>query len=154
MRTAFDFTPLNRSTIGFDHLFDLIENAGRAAPADGWPPYDIIKLGEDDYRIAMAVAGFAEDELAVTQERNQLTVAGERKAEEDGATYLYRAIAQRGFERRFDLADHVRVAGARLVNGLLVIDLHREVPEEMKPRRIDIARSPETRQIGDGKKVA
>lgn len=158
MRTAFDFSPLTRSTIGFDHLFSLIENAGRMAQADGWPAYDILKLGEDDYRITMAVAGFSEADLTVTQERNQLVVSGERKAEDagegQGATYLYRGIAQRAFERRFDLADHVQVAGARLVNGLLVIDLHRDVPEEMKPRRIEIAGLAETKKIGDARKAA
>lgn len=154
MRTGFDFTPLTRSTIGFDHLFDLIENAGRMAPPESWPPYDIVKLGEDDYRIAMAVAGFDDEDLTVTQERNLLIVSGERKDEAEDATYLYRSIAQRSFERRFDLADHVRVAGARLTNGLLVIDLHREVPEEMKPRRIEIGNSKGMKKIGDGKKAA
>jgi molecular chaperone IbpA len=154
MRTGFDFTPLARSMIGFDHLFDLLENAGRAAQADGWPPYDIVKLGEDDYRIAMAVAGFSEGELSVTQERNVLIVSGERKAAGDGATYLYQGIPQRAFERRFDLADHVEVKGATLANGLLVIDLHREVPEEMRPRRIAIAGPGGARQITDDRQAA
>jgi len=155
MRTGFDLTPLARSMIGFDHLFDLIESAGRTAQADGWPPYDIVKLGDDDYRIAMAVAGFSEGDLSVTQERNVLVVSGERKAPEDGKTYLYQGIPHRAFERRFDLADHVEVKGATLANGMLVIDLHREVPEEMRPRRIAIAGpGGSTKQIGAGRQAA
>lgn len=154
MRTGFDFSPLTRSMIGFDHLFDLIENAGRAAQADAWPPYDIVKLGDDDYRIAMAVAGFSDGELAVTQERNVLIVSGERKAADEGTTYLYRGIPQPAFERRFDLADHVEVRGATLRDGLLVIDLHREVPEEMKPRRIEIAAPGGTPRIAGEKRAA
>jgi molecular chaperone IbpA len=138
MRTTFDFTPLFRSSIGFDRMLNALETASRIDTVDNWPPYDIAKTAEDDYRITMAVAGFAQDELAITQEQNMLMVAGQ-KAGEDRGEYLHRGIAARAFERRFELADHVKVVGANLVNGLLTIDLKREIPEEMKPRRIEIA---------------
>ncbi|MCO5066493.1 MAG: Hsp20 family protein [Rhizobiaceae bacterium] len=138
MRHAFDFSPLYRSSIGFDRVFDLLENASRVTTVDNWPPYDIAKIGDDDYRITMAVAGFAENELSMTQEQNMLMVAGQKSGEEAGE-YLHRGIAGRAFERRFQLADHVKVTGAELKNGLLTIDLKREIPEEMKPRRIEIA---------------
>ena len=137
MRTAFDFSPLYRSSIGFDRVFDLLENASRTTTIDNWPPYDIARTGEDDYRITMAVAGFNRDELSMTQERNMLVVSGQKSGEDTGE-YLHRGIAGRTFQRRFQLADHVRVTGARLENGLLTIDLKREIPEEMKPRRIEI----------------
>jgi molecular chaperone IbpA len=137
MRTAFDFSPLYRSSIGFDRVFDLLENANRVTTVDNWPPYDIAKIGYDDYRITMAVAGFAENELSMTQEHNMLMVVGQKSGEETGE-YLHHGIAGRAFERRFQLADHVKVTGAGLKNGLLTIDLKREVPEEMKPRRIEI----------------
>ena len=138
MRTAFDFSPLYRSSIGFDRVFDLLENASRATTVDNWPPYDIAKIGDDDYRITMAVAGFAENELSMTQEQNMLMVTGQKSGEDTGE-YLHRGIGGRAFERRFQLADHVKVTGAELKNGLLTIDLKREIPEEMKPRRIGIA---------------
>ena len=137
MRTAFDFSPLYRSSIGFDRVFDLLENASRVTTVDNWPPYDIAKIGNDDYRITMAVAGFAENELSMTQEQNMLMVAGQKAGDESGE-YLHRGIAGRAFERRFQLADHVKVTGAGLKNGLLTIELKREIPEEMKPRRIEI----------------
>jgi len=137
MRTAFDFSPLYRSSIGFDRVFDLLENASRVTTIDNWPPYDIIKTGEDDYRISMAVAGFSEDELTITQDQNMLVLSGQ-KANEDEGQYLHRGIAGRTFQRRFELADHVKVTGAGLANGLLTVELKREVPEEMKPRRIAI----------------
>lgn len=137
MRTAFDFSPLFRSTVGFDRIFDLLDNAQRVSTIDNWPPYDIVKTGEDQYRVTLAVAGFGESELNVTQERNLLLVSGEKAASED-TQYLHRGIAGRSFQRRFELADHVRVAGASLANGLLTIDLKREIPEAMKARRIDI----------------
>ena len=137
MRTAFDFSPLYRSSIGFDRVFDLLENASRVSTVDNWPPYDIAKIGDHAYRITVAVAGFVENELAMTQEHNVLTVAGQKTGEENGE-YLHRGIAGRAFERRFQLADHVKVTGAVLKNGLLTVDLKREIPEEMKPRRIEI----------------
>jgi molecular chaperone IbpA len=158
MRTTFDFSPLFRSSVGFDRVLDLLENATRLTTIDNWPPYDIAKTGEDDYRITLAVAGFAEEELSVTQEPNLLVVSG-NKASEENEQYLYRSIAGRAFQRRFELADHVKVAGAALKNGLLTIDLKREVPEEMKPRKIAIGTSgalpkSETKQIGSEKKAA
>ena len=138
MRTTFDFSPLFRSSIGFDRMLNALEAASRIETVDNWPPYDIAKTSEDDYRISMAVAGFAQDELDITQEQNMLMVSGQ-KAGEDKGEYLHRGIAGRAFQRRFELADHVKVVGASLVNGLLTIDLKREIPEEMKPRRIEIA---------------
>ncbi|MFG1192673.1 Hsp20 family protein [Xanthobacter flavus] len=139
MSTAFDLSPLYRSSVGFDRILNSLENAGRFATIDAWPPYDIVKTGDDDYRIEMAVAGFTEDELTVTQEQNMLIVAGQKSGEDQSGRYLHRGIAARSFQRRFELADHVKVAGASLVNGLLTISLQREIPEEMKPRRIAIA---------------
>lgn len=147
MRTAFDFSPLYRSSVGFDRVFDLLENASRATTTiDNWPPYDIARTGEDDYRITMAVAGFNRDELSMTQERNMLVVSGQKSGEDTGE-YLHRGIAGRTFQRRFQLADHVRVTGARLENGLLTIDLKREIPEEMKPRRIEIGSTAATPKV-------
>jgi molecular chaperone IbpA len=137
MRTTLYFAPLYRSSIGFDRMFNLLENAGRLQSIDNWPPYDILKIGEDDYQITMAVAGFAQDELSLTHEPNLLVIEG-RKSGEDERQYLHRGIAGRTFQRRFELADHVKVTGASLVNGLLTIDLRREIPEAVKPRRIEI----------------
>ena len=137
MTSTFDFTPLFRSGVGFDHLFDLLENANRVTTIENWPPYDIAKTGDDSYRITMAVAGFAQEDLSITQQPHLLLVAGQRSGD-DQAQYLHRGIAGRGFERRFELADHVKVTSAAMENGLLTIDLAREIPEEMKPRRIEI----------------
>ena len=136
MRT-FDFTPLYRSTVGFDSLFDMLDSSIRS----DWPPYDIEKLGEDTYRISMAVAGFSADEIALTQEGNTLLVTGQKQQTEDQQSYLHRGIAARDFKQTFSLADHVKVANASLDSGLLRIDLVREVPEQLKPRRISIASS-------------
>ena len=147
MRTAFDFSPLYRSSIGFDRVFDLLENASRATTTiDNWPPYDIARTGEDDYRITMAVAGFSQDDLSMTQEQNMFVVSGQ-KSDDDSGEYLHRGIAGRTFQRRFQLADHVRVIGAGLENGLLTIDLKREIPEEMKPRRIEIGSTAATPKV-------
>ncbi len=140
--TTFDFTPLFRTSVGFDRLASMLNSAHRPEQTGGYPPYNIVSRGENSYQITMAVAGFAENELKITSEMNQLTVIGE-KAEEDeseGNNFLYRGIATRSFERRFNLADHVRVTGARLDNGLLHIDLERELPEVMKPRTIEISK--------------
>lgn len=158
MRTAFDFSPLFRSSIGFDRIFDLLERRGWVDAIDSWPPYDISKTGDDDYRIAMAVAGFSQDELTVTHEPNLLVVAGQISGEDD-RQYLHRGLAGRSFQRRFGLADHVKVAGANLENGLLTIDLKREVPEALKPRSIAIrsaAAGPkaESRQVEGGRQAA
>jgi len=138
--TTFDFSPLFRTSVGFDRLASMLNSPSRPDQSGGYPPYNIVSRGENSYQITMAVAGFAEDELKLTSEMNQLTVVGERAEEEesDDNRFLYRGIATRSFERRFNLADHVRVTGARLDNGLLHIDLEREVPEVMKPRSIEI----------------
>jgi molecular chaperone IbpA len=136
MRTNLNFSPLFRSTIGFDRVFDLLENASRTQSFESWPPYDIVRTSDDSYRITMAVAGFSDAELTITHEPNLLIVAGD-KPEEDG-DYLHRGIPASSFERRFELADHVKVSAASLQNGLLTIMLVREVPEEMKPRKIAI----------------
>jgi molecular chaperone IbpA len=141
MRNTFDFAPLFRSTIGFDRMLDTLESASRVASINTWPPYDIVRTSEDDYRISMAVAGLTEADLTVTQEQNMLLVAGPKSGQETSGQYLHRGIAARAFQRRFELADHVKVVGARLMNGLLTIELKRELPEEMKPRRIAIATS-------------
>ncbi len=136
-----DFSPLYRSTVGFDRLFNLLDTMGAPeANAQTYPPYNIERTGETTYRISMAVAGFDDSELTIEAKRNHLTVTG-KKAEAEGVednAYLYRGIASRGFERRFHTADHVDVTGANLKNGLLHIDLKREIPEELKPRRIAI----------------
>lgn len=141
MATSYDYAPLFRSTVGFDRIFNLLENAQRARSISDWPPYDIVKTGEDSYRISVAVAGFAEDELDITFQSNLLTVTG-KKQDASADEYLHRGIAGRPFEHRFELADHVRVNGADLRNGLLSIDLVREIPEALKPRKIDIQTSP------------
>ena len=140
MRTTLDFSPLFRTGIGFDRVFDVLETASRIQPVDNWPPYDIIRVGEDAYRIVMAVAGFDRDELTLTDRPNLLVVSGaKREADIDPDTqYLHKGIAERTFERRFELADHVKVANASLEKGLLTIELRREIPEALKPRRIDI----------------
>ncbi len=140
-----DFSPLYRSTVGFDRLFTILDSL--AQPEGGqttYPPYNIEKTGDDAYRISMAVAGFSEDEISIEAHRNVLTVKGERKEESDseGSDLLYRGIASRAFERRFQLADHVEVMGATLKNGLLHIDLKRNIPEELKPRKIEITAAP------------
>jgi molecular chaperone IbpA len=136
MRT-FDFSPLSRSTIGFERLFDQLNNAQRAEPGDNYPPYDILRLGEDSFRISLAVAGFSEADLSIVAQQNLVTVSG-RKPENGKHEYLYQGISARPFERRFNLADHVEVEGASCENGLLQIDLVRRVPEAMKPRKIEI----------------
>ena len=138
MRTMFDLAPLHRSSIGFDRIFDMLENAARALGADNWPPYDTVKLSEDRNRITMAVAGFRRDELDISVQPNLLVVTGERRNGEQEGEYLFRGIASRAFSRRFDLAVHVKVTGANLADGLLTIELERQLPEAMKPRRIAI----------------
>lgn len=158
MRTTFDLTPLYRSSIGFDRVLDALEAARRVESIDKWPPYNISKIGEDDYRITMAVAGFTQNDVTVTQERNMLVVSGEKTGEDNGQ-YLHRGINGRAFQRRFELADHVKVSDASLVNGLLTIELKRELPEEMKPRRIAVGSTGshpkvETKRIEAGNKQA
>ncbi|HAU4897259.1 TPA: Hsp20 family protein [Aeromonas hydrophila] len=133
---SIDFSPLYRSAIGFDRLANLIESAASNGNA-GYPPYNIEQLGDSDYRISMAVAGFTQEELELSFQENLLTVKGNKQSDTE-RNYLYQGIAERGFERRFQLADYVRVKGADLKNGLLHIELVREVPEAMKPRKIEI----------------
>jgi molecular chaperone IbpA len=138
MRT-FDLTPLYRTTVGFDRLASLLDQVMTADPGqNGYPPYNIEKTGDDAYRITLAVAGFADDELSIEAREGQLVVTGRKADVEDKATVLHRGIATRAFERRFQLADHVRVLEAVTENGLLHIDLVREVPEALKPRKIEI----------------
>jgi molecular chaperone IbpA len=137
---SFDLSPLFRSSIGFDRLMRLADAATRVDTGNGYPPYNIETTGENAYRLTMAVAGFAADELDITVQENALLVTGKAKPEDAGRQYLYRGIARRAFERRFQLADHIKVAGASLDNGLLHVDLVREIPETMKPRKIDIAK--------------
>lgn len=138
-----DFSPLYRSTVGFDRLFTMLDSLAQPDGGQTYPPYNIERTGEDAYRISMAVAGFSESEISIEAHRNVLTIKGEKSEDQDeGSELLYRGIAGRAFERRFQLADHVEVQGATLKNGLLHIDLKRNIPEEMKPRRIAIAAAP------------
>ena len=138
MRT-FDYSPFYRATVGFDRVFNLLDSVAGQASTNGYPPYNIEKAGDNAYRIVMAVAGFAEAELSLTQKENELLVTGQTAPSAEGyKQYLYRGIAGRNFERRFQLADHVKVTGAKLANGLLTIELQREIPEEKKPRAIEI----------------
>jgi len=140
MRSAFDFAPYRRSTVGFDRLFDMLENSSIGGTQENYPPFDLIKAGENEYRIELAVAGFKPDEIDITSQQNQLIVSGRKseESEEKGSDYVYRGIANRSFERRFALADHIQVRGADLKDGMLAIELVREIPEAMKPRKIDI----------------
>ena len=139
MRNNFDFTPYRRATVGFDRLFDLLETSARQGVTDNYPPFDIERTSEDAYRITIAVAGFKPDEIDMTAQANKLVVTGKKAdATEDGRQFVHRGIANRSFERRFELADYVQVTGATLDNGLLTIELKREVPEAMRPRKIAI----------------
>jgi len=131
---SFDYTPLYRSTVGFDRLFDMLDNGVRSE----WPPYNIEKLGTDDYRITMAIAGFSTEEVELTQHGPELIVTGQKKPEEGNRQILHQGLAIGNFRQAFKLADHVKVARATLENGLLSVDLVREIPEELKPRRIAI----------------
>lgn len=137
MRT-FDFSPLYRSAVGFDRMTSLLDAAQKNAAADSYPPYNIVKTGEDAYQISVAVAGFGSDDLDIEVRDGQLVVAGRGASEDEDVNFLHRGIARRAFERRFQLADHVEVKAADLKDGLLVIDLVREIPEAMKPRKIEI----------------
>ena len=153
--TTLDFSPLFRSTVGFDRLFLFFEDALRRDSAEvGYPPYNIEKTGEDSYRVTMAVAGLGKEDLNVEARANTLVVSAKRREEVADNAYLHRGIAGRGFTRQFRLADHVKVAGADLENGLLHIDLVRELPEEMKPRRIEISTSARKKLFHDNKKKA
>mgnify|MGYP001566134688 CR=1 FL=1 len=134
----FDFTPYRRTMVGFDRLFDLLENHSRLNSGDNYPPFNIERRGEDAYRITLAVAGFKPADIEITAQQNLLVVQGRKGEEGPAGQYLHVGIAQRGFERRFELADYVRVDAANLEDGLLAIDLVREVPEAMKPKTIPV----------------
>lgn len=152
MRT-YDFTPLYRSAVGFDRLAGLLETAARTSQENGWPPYNIETTGENAYRIEIAVAGFKPDELTLEVKENLLTVTGRKTANDEAGTertYLHRGLAERDFERRFQLADYVVVKGADLADGLLSVELNRELPEALKPRRIDIGSG---KRLIEGKKA-
>lgn len=137
MRNAFDFSPFRRSTVGFDRLFDLLENSAAGQAGENYPPFDLVQLDDNSFRISLAVAGFKRDEIDITAQQNLLIVAG-RRQDDDGSGFIHRGIATRSFERRFGLADHVTVRGADLNDGLLSIDLVREIPEAMRPRKISL----------------
>jgi molecular chaperone IbpA len=141
MRTNFDLTPFRRSTVGFDQLFDLIENGTSLQTAENYPPFDIEHDGKDRYRITLAVAGFRGEEIDITAQQNLLIVSGRKQQDEQSGRYLHRGIAARSFERRFALGDYVQVRSAEMKDGLLSIELVREIPEEMKPRKIQIGGS-------------
>ena len=140
MRTSTDFSPLYRSFIGFDHLAGLIDKASRADKQSAYPPYNIELLAEDKYRITMAIAGFVEEELDIESKESALIVTGTKTptTNEKERNFLHQGIAERNFERKFQLGDHVKIIGANLENGLLHIDLEREIPEALKPRKIAI----------------
>lgn len=140
MRT-YDFSPYYRSSVGFDRMLDLLGAPQRPEADETWPPYDIERQDEDRYAITMAVAGFAQDEILIMAEPNALLIEGRRSQDDSGRNFLHRGIAQRAFRRQFDLADFVKVTGASLEHGLLRIELEREIPEAMKPRRIEIGTS-------------
>jgi molecular chaperone IbpA len=148
MRSAFDFTPYRRSTVGFDRLFDMLENSAPGNGGENFPPFDLVKTGDNDYRIDLAIAGFRPDEIDITAQQNVLIVSGKKKDESDekGSDYIYRGIATRSFERRFALADHIQVRGADMKDGLLSVELVREIPEAMKPRKIDIGGGAEKKE--------
>ena len=145
MRSEFDFAPFRRSSIGFDRLFDMMETS--AAGQENYPPFDLIQLDDNEFRINLAVAGFKSDEIDITAQQNVLIVAG-KKQDDDGSNFIHRGIATRSFERRFTLADHIQVRDADLKDGLLSVKLVREIPEAMKPRKINVGSSLEQSAIG------
>jgi molecular chaperone IbpA len=149
---SFDFAPLHRATIGFDQIADLMDRVmSTDAPQPSYPPYNIEKTADDAYRISIAVAGFSDEDLSVEVKENALVVAAKKADEDKAKTYLHRGIATRAFERRFTLADHVRVSGASHENGMLHIDLQREIPEALKPRRIEISGTASKPAVVDAK---
>ena len=154
MRTSIDLTPFRRAAVGFDRLFDMLEN-GALWGENGYPPFDLEQDGEDHYRITLAVAGFKPAEIDITSQQNLLIVAGQKQDEDrDEGRYVYRGIAARSFERRFMLGDYVRVDKADMMDGLLTIDLAREVPEEMKPKKVQIGGASSQAQITDQQRTA
>lgn len=146
MRTNFDFSPYRRSTVGFDRLFDMLESGNASQPTDNYPPFDLEQVGDDEYRITLAVAGFRSEEIDIVAQQNLLIVSG-RKREDNDRRYIHRGIATRAFERRFGLADYVQVRNADLSDGILAIELVREIPEEMKPRKVAINAAQDAQQI-------
>ena len=159
MRSAFDFAPYRRSTVGFDRLFDMLENSNLGQSQENYPPFDLVKKGDNDYCIQLAVAGFTPQEIDITAQQNVLIVSGRKneESEDKGSSYIYRGIATRSFERRFALADHIQVKGADMKDGLLSIELVREIPEAMKPKKINIGGSegqPKQDRIGGGDQPA
>jgi molecular chaperone IbpA len=138
MRSAFDFGNFRRSSVGFDRLFDMLENS--TIGGENYPPFDLIKVDDNQYRIEVAVAGFRPEDIEITSQQNVLLIRGQ-KGDDNGSNYVHRGIANRSFERRFALADHIQVKGADLKDGMLAIDLVREIPEAMKPRKIEIGGS-------------
>jgi molecular chaperone IbpA len=151
----FDLTPYRRSMVGFDRLFDLLENNARGgSPSDNYPPFDLERLAEDRYRITLAVAGFKKDEIDIVAQQNLLLVTGKKEAAtQDRANFLHVGIANRSFERRFELADFVRVQSADLTDGLLTVELVREIPEAMKPKKIAIGATAQPTASNDGKTI-
>ena len=157
--SRFDFTPYRRSTVGFDRLFDLLEGQARLNAGDNYPPFNISRRGEDNYRITLAIAGFRPQDIDITAQQNLLVVQGKKRDDaEDGLELIHVGIANRGFERRFELADFVRVEQADLADGMLIIDLVREVPDAMKPRKIVVGGAAQLSAVPspseDGEKAA
>lgn len=151
-----DFSPLYRTLVGFDRISSLMEQALRNEQTSGYPPFNVEQTGDDTFRIELAVAGFTPEELSIEFKENAVVVSGKKQPGEEARRFLHRGIAERSFERRFGLADHVRVDGARLANGVLTIELVRELPESLKPRRIAISTdAPKARpKVIDGEKAA
>jgi molecular chaperone IbpA len=151
MRSTFDFAPYRRSTVGFDRLFDMLENGASGGNGENYPPFDLIKAGDNEYRIELAVAGFKPDEVDIIAQQNVLVVTGRKQDEsqETAPDYVYRGIANRSFERRFALADHIQVRSADLKDGLLSVKLVRDIPEAMKPKKINIGSGGEHRPQHD-----
>lgn len=147
---TYDVSPLYRSSVGFDRVLDLLAQADRVEPSTAWPPYNIERAGDDEYRITMALAGFTPEDIELTQHDTALLVSGQRKGQDGEGQYLHRGIAARTFRQTFDLADHVKVTGASLENGLLTVELRREVPEALKPRRITIEGAGAQAAVGQG----
>ena len=147
MTNTFDFAPFRRSSVGFDRLFDLLESSASRQSQDTYPPFDLVSVDQNRFRICLAVAGFSRDEIDITAQQNQLVISG-KKRDEDKVTYVHRGIAYREFERRFSLADHIKVTAADLKDGLLSIELERDIPEAMKPRKIDIGSGEQTQLLG------
>ena len=147
----YDFSPLYRSTIGFDRIVDMLNKAAGVETGNNWPPYDIERTGDDQYRITMALAGFSPQEIELLQQEGTLIITGQKASEPEDARFLHRGIAGRSFKQTFRLAEHVKAAGANMADGLLTIDLVREIPEALKPRRIEIGSGNEHQAVNRDK---